>query len=101
MSVPDEAWQLSEQLRAEVGFRMLPLLTSDGRPLGLHFHRFAQPGVIEVVQAWDGRWAVYARLSDAPNKWEPFTGPPLLDQFSGVFSEVVNRLAEAEGNSPR
>ncbi|GAA3465274.1 hypothetical protein J2S66_001052 [Saccharothrix longispora] len=101
MNASNEAWQLSKQLRTEADFRMLPLLTSDGRPLGLHFHRFAQPGVIEVVQAWDDRWAVYARLSDAPNKREPFTGSPLLNQFLGVFSDVVNRLAEAEGNSPR
>ncbi|GAA1336813.1 hypothetical protein GCM10009660_17970 [Catellatospora bangladeshensis] len=72
-----------------------PLLASNGHPSGLYFHRFTRPGVTEVVQAWDDRRAVYARLSDASGKTAPLAGPSLLYQSVGAFAEVVEESARA------
>lgn len=84
--------ELIERLRREGGFRLLPLLGNTGQVAGVHLTRFLPGGHLEVVQAWDERWAAYARLPDALDAASPFAGPSGGVTRSGLFSRVVAPL---------
>ncbi|GLZ35035.1 hypothetical protein Lesp02_72220 [Lentzea sp. NBRC 105346] len=84
--------ELIERLRKEGGFRWLPLLGTTGQVTGVHLTRFLPGGHLDVVQAWDERWAAWARLSDAPDADAPFTGPQCTSVVSGAFAQVAAKL---------
>jgi hypothetical protein len=67
--------ELIERLRREGGFRLLPLLGNTGQVAGVHLTRFLPGGQLDVIQAWDERWAAYARLPDVVDGGAPFAGP--------------------------
>lgn len=75
--------ELIERLRREGGFRLLPLLGNTGQVAGVHLARFLPGGHLDVVQAWDERWAVWARLPDSLDPAAPFAGP-----LAGLAGEV-------------
>lgn len=84
--------ELIERLRREGGFRLLPLLGTTGQVTGVHLTRFLPGGHLDVVQAWDERWAAWARLPDLADPAAPFTGPEALNVCSGRFAQVVAPL---------
>jgi hypothetical protein len=83
--------ELIERLRREGGFRLLPLLGNTGQVAGVHLTRFLPGGHLDVIQAWDERWAVYARLPNTLDLAAPFLGPDGIVR-SGPFSRVVAPL---------
>lgn len=84
--------ELIERLRREGGFRLLPLLGNTGQVAGVHLTRFLPGGHLEVVQAWDERWAAYARLPDVLDTASPFAGPVGGTVRSGPLARVVAPL---------
>lgn len=84
--------ELIERLRREGGFRLLPLLGNTGQVAGVHLSRFLPGGHLEVVQAWDERWAAWARLPDSLDPAAPFTGPAGGTARSGPFATIVAPL---------
>jgi hypothetical protein len=84
--------ELIERLRREGGFRLLPLLGNTGQVAGVHLTRFLPGGYLDVVQAWDERWAAYARLPDTLDAATPFAGPVGGVVRSGPFSRVAAPL---------
>ncbi|MET9631128.1 hypothetical protein ABZX92_27055 [Lentzea sp. NPDC006480] len=84
--------ELIERLRREGGFRLLPLLGNTGQVAGVHLTRFLPGGHLDVIQAWDERWAAYARLPDALDAGTPFLGPVGGIARSGAFASVVAPL---------
>lgn len=84
--------ELIERLRREGGFRLLPLLGNTGQVAGVHLSRFLPGGHLDVVQAWDERWAAYARLPNALDPAAPFLGPADGTVRSGPFLRVVAPL---------
>lgn len=88
----DDSAELIERLRREGGFRLLPLLGNTGQVAGVHLSRFLPGGHLDVIQAWDERWAAYARLPDALDAATPFLGPVGGTFRSGPLSRVVAPL---------
>ena len=84
--------ELIERLRREGGFRLLPLLGNTGQVAGVHLTRFLPGGHLDVIQAWDERWAAYARLPNALDTATPFLGPVGGTIRSGPLSRVVAPL---------
>jgi hypothetical protein len=84
--------ELIERLRREGGFRLLPLLGNTGQVAGVHLTRFLPGGHLDVIQAWDERWAAYARLPDALDAQTPFLGPGGGTIRSGPFARIVAPL---------
>jgi hypothetical protein len=84
--------ELIERLRREGGFRLLPLLGNTGQVAGVHLTRFLPGGYLDVVQAWDDRWAAWARLPDTLNVDMPFAGPESASVVSGAFARVAAPL---------
>lgn len=84
--------ELIERLRREGGFRLLPLLGNTGQVAGVHLTRFLPGGHLDVIQAWDERWAAYARLPNALEVQTPFSGPVGGTVRSGPFARVVAPL---------
>ncbi len=84
--------ELIERLRREGGFRLLPLLGNTGQVAGVHLSRFLPGGQLEVVQAWDERWAVWARVPDTLDLATPFAAPVGATIRSGPFARVVAPL---------
>jgi hypothetical protein len=84
--------ELIERLRREGGFRLLPLLGNTGQVAGVHLTRFLPGGQLDVIQAWDERWAAYARLPDVLDGRAPFAGPVGGMVRSGAFARVVAPL---------
>ena len=84
--------ELIERLRREGGFRLLPLLGNTGQVAGVHLTRFLPGGHLDVIQAWDERWAAYARLPDTLDAAAPFGGPAGGTFRSGSFAGVVAPL---------
>jgi len=85
--------ELIERLRREGGFRLLPLLGNTGQVAGVHLTRFLPGGHLDVIQAWDERWAAYARLPDALDAQTPFLGPVGGGVVrSGPFARIVAPL---------
>jgi hypothetical protein len=84
--------ELIERLRREGGFRLLPLLGNTGQVAGVHLTRFLPGGHLDVIQAWDERWAAWARLPDVLDAAEPFAGPAGGTFQSGPFARVVAPL---------
>ncbi|RAS66891.1 hypothetical protein C8D87_103230 [Lentzea atacamensis] len=84
--------ELIERLRREGGFRLLPLLGNTGQVAGVHLTRFLPGGHLDVIQAWDERWAVWARLPDTPDLGSPFAGPVGGTFRSGPLARVVAPL---------
>ncbi|ANZ39978.1 hypothetical protein BBK82_31965 [Lentzea guizhouensis] len=87
-----DSTELIERLRREGGFRMLPLLGNSGQVAGVHLSRFLPGGHLDVIQAWDEHWAVYARLPDVLDSSAPFAVPLGARAQSGPFSRVVAPL---------
>jgi hypothetical protein len=83
--------ELIGRLRREGGFRLLPLLGESGQVAGVHLSRFLPGGHLDVVQAWDERWAVFARLPDVVDASSPFSSPGGV-VVRGPFSRVVAPL---------
>ncbi|HEX7302990.1 hypothetical protein [Lentzea sp.] len=85
--------ELIGRLRREGGFRLLPLLGDSGEVAGVHLSRFLPGGRLDVVQAWDERWAVFARLPDVVDVSSPFgaavEGGVVV---RGPFARVVSPL---------
>ena len=79
--------ELIERLRREGGFRLLPLLGNTGQVAGVHLSRFLPGGHLDVIQAWDDRWAAYALDAGAP-----FAGPVGGMVRSGPFARIVAPL---------
>ena len=84
--------ELIERLRREGGFRLLPLLGNTGQVAGVHLARFLPGGHLEVIQAWDERWAVWARMPDVVDPADPFAGPPGGVVRSGPLGQVAAPL---------
>ncbi|MDX3660341.1 hypothetical protein PV646_23820 [Streptomyces sp. ID05-26A] len=84
--------ELIERLRREGGFRLLPLLGNTGQVAGVHLARFLPGGHLDVIQAWDERWAVWARLPDTLDAAAPFAGPAGGVVRSGPLGRVVAPL---------
>ena len=84
--------ELIERLRREGGFRLLPLLGNTGQVAGVHLTRFLPGGHLDVIQAWDDRWAAYARMPDALDAGAPFAGPVGGMVRSGPFARIVAPL---------
>lgn len=84
--------ELIERLRREGGFRLLPLLGNTGQVAGVHLSRFLPGGHLEVIQAWDERWAAFARMPDAVDPAAPFGGPGGGVVRSGPFGRIVAPL---------
>ena len=84
--------ELIERLRREGGFRLLPLLGNTGQVAGVHLARFLPGGQLDVIQAWDERWAVWARMPDVVDPAAPFAGPEGGVVQSGPFARVVAPL---------
>ncbi|NKE59333.1 hypothetical protein FXN61_21980 [Lentzea sp. PSKA42] len=84
--------ELIERLRREGGFRLLPLLGNTGQVAGVHLSRFLPGGQLDVIQAWDERWAAYARMPDSLDAGAPFLGPLGSIVRSGSFARVVAPL---------
>jgi hypothetical protein len=84
--------ELIDRLRREGGFRWLPLLGNTGQVTGVHLTRFLPGGYLDVVQAWDERWAAWTRLHDEPNADAPFVGPAPTSVLSGPFARVTASL---------
>ena len=91
MGLDSGAAELISRLRVEAGFRLLPLLGNTGAVAGVHLSRFLPGGHLDVVQAWDERWAVWARLPDSVDVGAPFVGPVGVVR-SGGFGRVVSPL---------
>lgn len=83
--------ELIGRLRREGGFRLLPLLGETGEVAGVHLSRFLPGGHLDVVQAWDERWAVFARVPDVFDASSPFEGAGGV-VVRGPFSRVVSPL---------
>jgi hypothetical protein len=84
--------ELIERLRREGGFRLLPLLGNTGQVAGVHLARFLPGGQLDVIQAWDERWAVWARMPDEVDPEAPFAGPPGGVVQAGPFARIVAPL---------
>ena len=84
--------ELIGRLRREGGFRLLPLLGESGEVAGVHLSRFLPGGRLDVVQAWDERWAVFARLPDVVDDASPFSGAGGGAVVRGPFARVVAPL---------
>lgn len=84
--------ELIERLRREGGFRLLPLLGNTGQVAGVHLTRFLPGGHLDVIQAWDERWAAWARLPDVLDGEAPFAGPAGGTFHSGPLARVVAPL---------
>lgn len=95
-----ESPELIERLRAEGGFRLLPLLGNTGVVSGAHLTRFVAGGYLDVVQVWDERWAVFARFPDKPNFDAPLIGPEPRTVTTGSLAEVASPLLHV-GFRPR
>lgn len=89
-----ESAELIERLRVEGGFQMLPLLGNTGLVAGVHLTRFVVGGHLDVVQVWDERWAVFARLPDEPNFAAPLLGPEPHTVTTGSLAEVASPLLQ-------
>jgi hypothetical protein len=87
-----ESTELIERLRREGGFRLLPLLGGTGQVAGVHLTRFLPGGHLDVIQAWDEHWAVYARLPDVLDATAPFAVPVGTTARSGPFARIVAPL---------
>lgn len=87
-----ESAELIERLRREGGFRLLPLLGNTGQVAGVHLSRFLPGGQLDVIQAWDERWAVHARIPDVLDAAAPFAVPVGVLAQSGPFARVVAPL---------
>ncbi|MFD5829261.1 hypothetical protein [Lentzea sp. NPDC060358] len=83
--------ELIGRLRREGGFRLLPLLGETGEVAGVHLSRFLPGGCLDVVQAWDERWAVFARVPDVFDAGAPFESPGGA-VVRGPFARVVAPL---------
>jgi hypothetical protein len=97
---PMESPELIERLRVQGGFRLLPLLSNTGLFAGAHLTRFVVGGHLDVVQVWDERWAVFARLPDEPNFAAPLVGPELHAVATGSLAEVTSPVLQV-GARPR
>lgn len=89
---PMESAEMIERLRRESGFRLLPLLDSTGTVTGLHLTRFLPGGYLEVVQAYNDRWAVFARVRNVVNTEALFDGPELTKKAIGSLAEIAMPL---------
>jgi hypothetical protein len=87
-----ESAELIERLRLEGQFRLLPLLGNTGQVVGVHLTRFLPDGYLDVVQAWDDRWAVWTLLRNDPNLEAPFTGPTATKTRAGTLAEIAGTL---------
>ncbi|SDG54824.1 hypothetical protein SAMN05216553_1099 [Lentzea fradiae] len=83
--------ELIGRLRREGGFRLLPLLGETGEVAGVHLTRFLPGGHLDVVQSWDERWAVFARVPDVFDASSPFSAVGGM-VVRGPFSRVVAPL---------
>ncbi|MFD9704412.1 hypothetical protein [Lentzea sp. NPDC059081] len=83
--------ELIGRLRREGGFRLLPLLGESGEVAGVHLSRFLPGGSLDVVQAWDSRFAVFARVPDVFDEAAPFESVGGM-VVRGPFSRVVAPL---------
>jgi hypothetical protein len=92
--VTDDA-EMMDALARHGGFRMLPLLNTVGNRVGLHFHRFVG-GELEIVQAWNSRYAALTRLPNVPDFHDPFREVPPLSHSVNTFSEVVHQILYAD-----
>ncbi|WP_158840553.1 hypothetical protein [Saccharothrix deserti] len=87
--------ELVRRLRAEAGFRTVPLLDTDARVVGLHLHRFLPGGVLDVVQIRDstsGFHTVRAQLINSFSVNAPFAPPAALARDQGALAEVAAQL---------
>lgn len=95
--------ELLQRLRAEAGYRAVPLLDPDGYFVGLHLHRFLPGHVIDVVQVWHEHFdhlTVRAQLEDSFNAAVPFAPPVALARDRGKLAEVAGQLLSLRPDMP-
>lgn len=92
-----------QRLRAEAGYRAVPLLDPDGYFVGLHLHRFLPGHVIDVVQVWHEDFdhlTVRAQLEDSFSAAVPFAPPAALARDRGKLAEVAGQLLALRTDTP-
>jgi hypothetical protein len=87
-----ESAELIERLRLEGQFKLLPLLGNTGQVTGVHLTRFLPDGHLDVIQAWDDRWAVWTLLRNDLNLATPFAGPAAVNTRTGTLAEIAGVL---------
>lgn len=94
--IPVHEDDLTRQLLHEAGFAALPLLDGDGLFVGLHLHRIAPGGVVDVVHVWTDEGelyhAAYARVQNTFSSDAPFAPPAAVVRVSGRLGDIAGAL---------